>query len=74
MVDPAGFFNNQYVFPEHRRKGLGGAVETRLIQQCVGAGMSPFKTVARSNQSVLSATYSSSQWTHWKENDRPVVS
>ncbi|CAJ0610533.1 unnamed protein product [Cylicocyclus nassatus] len=73
MVDPAGFFNNQYVFPEHRRKGLGGAVETKLIQQCVGAGMRPFKTVSRSNQSVLAATYSSSQWTHWKENDRPVV-
>ncbi|VDM80950.1 unnamed protein product, partial [Strongylus vulgaris] len=73
MLDPAGFFNNQYVFPEHRRKGLGGAVETKLIQQCVNIGMKPYKTVSRSNQSVLAATYSSSQWTHWKENDRPVV-
>ncbi|KHJ97509.1 hypothetical protein OESDEN_02513 [Oesophagostomum dentatum] len=73
MVDPAGFFNNQFVFPEHRRKGLGAAVESKLIQQCVSAGMKPFKTVSRSNRSVLAATYTSSQWTQWKENGRPVV-
>ncbi|EYB98256.1 hypothetical protein Y032_0132g1676 [Ancylostoma ceylanicum] len=73
MVDPAGFLNNQFVFPEHRRKGIGAAVESKLTQRCVSIGMRPFKTVSRSNQSVLAATYTSSQWTHWKENDRPVV-
>ncbi|KAK6759360.1 hypothetical protein RB195_021134 [Necator americanus] len=73
MVDPAGFFNNQFVFPEHRRKGIGSAVESKLIERCVRVGITPFKTVSRSNRSVLDATYNSSQWTHWKENDRPVV-
>uniref|UniRef100_A0A1I7W9T8 Glycine N-acyltransferase-like protein n=1 Tax=Heterorhabditis bacteriophora TaxID=37862 RepID=A0A1I7W9T8_HETBA len=35
MVDPAGFFNNQFVFEEHRRKGLGTAVETWLSHKCI---------------------------------------
>ncbi|KAK6031808.1 hypothetical protein OSTOST_02027 [Ostertagia ostertagi] len=73
MMDPAGFFNNQFVFPEHRRKGIGAAIESKLIQRCVSVGMKPFKTVSRQNRSVLSATYTSPQWTQWKENDRPVV-
>lgn len=73
MVDPAGFFNNQFVFPEHRRRGIGAAIESKLVHRCVSLGMRPFKTVSRSNRSVLSATYTSPQWTQWKENDHPVV-
>ncbi|VDL70918.1 unnamed protein product [Nippostrongylus brasiliensis] len=73
MVDPAGFFNNQFVFPQHRRKGIGAAIESKLAQRCVSIGMRPFKTVSRTNKSVLSATYTSPRWTHWKENNCSVV-
>ncbi|KAK5975574.1 hypothetical protein GCK32_001235 [Trichostrongylus colubriformis] len=73
MLDPAGYFNNQFVFPEHRRKGIGAAIESKLIERCVRLGMKPYKTVSRKNQSVLSATCTSPYWTQWKENDQPVL-
>ncbi|CAI5454885.1 unnamed protein product [Caenorhabditis angaria] len=73
MIDPAGFFNNQYVFEDHRRKGLGNAVEIDLIQKAIRSGMSPFKTVANDNHIVLEASVASKFWTQWcdKQSGKP---
>ncbi|CAD6185032.1 unnamed protein product [Caenorhabditis auriculariae] len=74
MMDPSGFFNNQYVFEDHRRKGLGNAVEIDLIQKSIKCGMNPFKTVSRDNKIVLDASVASPLWTQWKcEEGKPVT-
>uniref|UniRef100_A0A8R1HRF2 Glycine N-acyltransferase-like protein n=1 Tax=Caenorhabditis japonica TaxID=281687 RepID=A0A8R1HRF2_CAEJA len=69
MIDPAGFFNNQYVFEDHRRKGLGNAVEMDLIHKCLQTGISPFKTVAKDNKIVLDASIASKFWTMWTDEE-----
>ncbi len=35
MVEPSGYENHLFTIPEHRRKGLGTAVELRLSQKCI---------------------------------------
>ncbi|EFO98244.1 hypothetical protein GCK72_025573 [Caenorhabditis remanei] len=69
MIDPAGFFNNQYVFEDHRRKGLGNAVEMDLIHKTLSLGFSPFKTVAKDNKIVLDASVANKLWTMWSDED-----
>ncbi|CAI2358201.1 unnamed protein product [Caenorhabditis sp. 36 PRJEB53466] len=67
MIDPAGFFNNQYVFEDHRRKGLGNAVEMDLIHKTLNTGFLPFKTVAKNNKIVLDASNTNKLWTMWTD-------
>ncbi|CAB3399306.1 unnamed protein product [Caenorhabditis bovis] len=69
MIDPAGFFNNQYVFEDHRRKGLGNAVEIDLLQKAIQTGIKPFKTVTKDNKIVLAASIASKLWTQWKDDE-----
>ncbi|KHN80955.1 hypothetical protein Tcan_06081 [Toxocara canis] len=35
MCDPSGFQNHLFTIEQHRRKGLGAAVELRLSQKCI---------------------------------------
>ena len=35
MVDPSGFLKAHYVFPVHRGKGLGNAIERDLCKKCI---------------------------------------
>lgn len=35
LLDPSWQFTHQYVMPEHRRKGLGNAIERDLCQKCI---------------------------------------
>ncbi|CAJ0949399.1 unnamed protein product, partial [Mesorhabditis belari] len=73
MLDPAGFFNNQFVFEDHRRKGLGTAVELMLAQKCIRNQMTPYKTVYRGNKIVLEHSCKSPLWSRWEENGQPVT-
>lgn len=73
MVDPAGFMNNQYVFEQHRRKGLGTAVEVQLAQKCIQNGMVPFKTVDKRNTVALQASTTSPFWTLWRDDQGKAV-
>ncbi|CAJ0566818.1 unnamed protein product, partial [Mesorhabditis spiculigera] len=73
MLDPAGFLNHQFVFEDHRRRGLGNAVELLLTQKCIRNKMTPFKTVSKSNRIVLDATAKNRFWTRWEENGQPVT-
>ncbi|CAI4226321.1 unnamed protein product [Auanema sp. JU1783] len=75
MIDPAGFFNNQFVFEEHRRRGLGTAVEVALAKKCIRSGMVPYKTVDKRNVVALNASKQSQFWTQWtdEKEEKPMT-
>uniref|UniRef100_A0A914CAH6 Glycine N-acyltransferase-like protein n=2 Tax=Acrobeloides nanus TaxID=290746 RepID=A0A914CAH6_9BILA len=72
MTDSSAICTHQYVHPDHRRKGLGNAVERDLCQKCIRLGITPNKTVETFNKEVLDASNRSPYWTRWEHDGNPV--
>uniref|UniRef100_A0A1I7Z381 Glycine N-acyltransferase-like protein n=1 Tax=Steinernema glaseri TaxID=37863 RepID=A0A1I7Z381_9BILA len=73
MCHPCAFQNHLFVLEDHRRRGLGNAVEMRLSQLCVKNEIVPFKTVEFWNETVIASTNKNSIWTRWDDvNGSPV--
>uniref|UniRef100_A0A914C2N4 Glycine N-acyltransferase-like protein n=1 Tax=Acrobeloides nanus TaxID=290746 RepID=A0A914C2N4_9BILA len=73
LMDPSGFLNHHYTQLEHRRKGLGAAVELELAQNCLRLGIHPFKLVEAWNNSVLETSNRSRYWSRLEYDDGEVV-
>ncbi|TKR71975.1 hypothetical protein L596_019503 [Steinernema carpocapsae] len=73
MCHPCEFQNHLFVLPEHRRKGLGNAVEMRLSQLCLENNIVPFKTIEFYNESVIASCNKNSIWTRWNYKDGSPV-
>uniref|UniRef100_A0A7E4UQU1 Glycine N-acyltransferase-like protein n=1 Tax=Panagrellus redivivus TaxID=6233 RepID=A0A7E4UQU1_PANRE len=73
MTDAGGFLTHHYTMPEHRRKGLGEAVEKDICRKLINEGFVPSKDVETFNEAVLSASNKSPYWTRWEVADEPVV-
>uniref|UniRef100_A0A0K0F8U9 Glycine N-acyltransferase-like protein n=1 Tax=Strongyloides venezuelensis TaxID=75913 RepID=A0A0K0F8U9_STRVS len=69
MNDPSGFLNHQFTIEEHRRKGLGLAVELELSKKIVNLKRTPYKTVELYNKSVIENSNNSQYWTRWNDKD-----
>uniref|UniRef100_A0A0N4ZIG5 Glycine N-acyltransferase-like protein n=1 Tax=Parastrongyloides trichosuri TaxID=131310 RepID=A0A0N4ZIG5_PARTI len=73
MSDPSGFLNHQFTIEEHRRKGLGLAIEIEISKKAIALDRIPFKTVELYNKSVLKNSDKSKYWTRWNDaNHLPV--
>ncbi|TKR81322.1 hypothetical protein L596_015208 [Steinernema carpocapsae] len=73
MCHPCEYQNHLFVLPEHRRRGLGNAVEMRLSQLCVKNGIIPYKTVEFLNKPVVDGSDRHSLWTRWNYEDGSPV-
>uniref|UniRef100_A0A183FIS4 Glycine N-acyltransferase-like protein n=1 Tax=Heligmosomoides polygyrus TaxID=6339 RepID=A0A183FIS4_HELPZ len=67
-IEALGWLNHQFVFQEHRNKGLG-----TLMEIAHAAGMKVCKLVELRNLSTLDSSKRSKYWTLAKENDKEVV-
>uniref|UniRef100_A0AC34QUZ5 Glycine N-acyltransferase-like protein n=1 Tax=Panagrolaimus sp. JU765 TaxID=591449 RepID=A0AC34QUZ5_9BILA len=68
VTDACGFLNHLYTMPEHRRKGLGTAVEMEICRKLIEAGMTPNKDVETWNSHVIATSEKSPYWTCWKDD------
>uniref|UniRef100_A0A914E4M3 Glycine N-acyltransferase-like protein n=1 Tax=Acrobeloides nanus TaxID=290746 RepID=A0A914E4M3_9BILA len=71
-VDACGYMRHQFVQPNHRRQGLGKAVEQDICKKCINIDITPYKWVGLFNSSVYEATMRSGFWTLWEDNGEPV--
>uniref|UniRef100_A0A914WU79 Glycine N-acyltransferase-like protein n=1 Tax=Plectus sambesii TaxID=2011161 RepID=A0A914WU79_9BILA len=62
MMHHTGAMNHLYTVPEFRGKGLGTAVELKLVQIIMDKGVMPFKTVSFGAPLGMSLTAKSSYW------------
>ncbi|KAK5966605.1 FR47 domain-containing protein [Trichostrongylus colubriformis] len=67
-----GAMVDQYTVPEHRRQGLGQAVEMALAQKIIRANEVPFKLVPTYLTSIVYSSQESTFWTMWSRNSFPV--
>ncbi|KAE9414636.1 hypothetical protein Angca_000181, partial [Angiostrongylus cantonensis] len=67
-----GTMADQYTMPEHRRQGLGLAVEMTLAQKIISLHEIPFKLVPSYMTSIVFTTQESPFWTMWSRNTLPV--
>ncbi|GMT33282.1 hypothetical protein PFISCL1PPCAC_24579, partial [Pristionchus fissidentatus] len=64
-----GQISNEFVLPEHRNKGLGKAIETRLAQEMTRMGHGVLKYVEYSNTNVYESALRNPLWTLWRMED-----
>ncbi|KAE9549111.1 hypothetical protein FO519_007672 [Halicephalobus sp. NKZ332] len=62
-MSDSGYIHHLYTMPEHRRKGLGDAVEKDICTNIIKTGYTPFKAVELFNKAVLASTDRSEFWT-----------
>ncbi|RCN25744.1 hypothetical protein ANCCAN_28541 [Ancylostoma caninum] len=68
----SGAMVDQYTMPEHRRQGLGQAVEISLAQKIISLDETPFKLVPTYLTSILLSSQESPFWSMWSRNTFPV--
>uniref|UniRef100_A0A1I7YSJ6 Glycine N-acyltransferase-like protein n=1 Tax=Steinernema glaseri TaxID=37863 RepID=A0A1I7YSJ6_9BILA len=74
MANFFGAQNHLYVLEGHRQKGLGRAVELKMSQECIKAGMVPFKFIEHWNANVLERAKKDTMWTEKVDsNGNPMI-
>ncbi|XGW19577.1 hypothetical protein V3C99_003432 [Haemonchus contortus] len=72
-IEALGWLNHQFVFQEHRHKGLGTLLELAHAQNCIRAGLKVCKLVETHNLSTFEATKRSKFWTLVQEDGKDVI-
>ncbi|TKR65304.1 hypothetical protein L596_025724 [Steinernema carpocapsae] len=74
ISSPFGTQNHLFVLEEHRRKGIGSAVEMKLAQECIGIGNIPLKFVELWNEAAVDRTNRDVSWTRNNNaNGKPLI-
>ncbi|KAK0427375.1 hypothetical protein QR680_010197 [Steinernema hermaphroditum] len=74
MANFFGAQNHLFVLEDHRRKGLGRAVELKMSQECIKAGMLPYKFVEHWNANVFQSAKKDPLWTEKAdESGEPII-
>uniref|UniRef100_A0A7E4URW4 Glycine N-acyltransferase-like protein n=1 Tax=Panagrellus redivivus TaxID=6233 RepID=A0A7E4URW4_PANRE len=72
-IDVAGLLTHLFTLPEHRRKGLGTAVEIDLCRKCIETGINPFKYVELFNVKVLETSDKTDYWSRMNDETGAAI-